>query len=67
MSSVSILLIPPSVLMIIYALLTDQSIGALFAAGIIPGLLVALSLSLAIWGMVSLNPALEERPLRLPL
>jgi tripartite ATP-independent transporter DctM subunit len=38
--------------------LTDQSIGALFAAGIIPGLLVALSLSLAIWGMVSLNPAL---------
>jgi len=52
------MLIPPSVLMIIYALLTDQSIGALFAAGVIPGLLVAGALSLAIWGMVSFNPAL---------
>jgi len=52
------MLIPPSVLMIIYALLTDQSIGALFAAGVMPGLLVAFALSLAIWVMVRLNPAL---------
>ncbi|MBO0765302.1 MAG: TRAP transporter large permease [Hyphomicrobiaceae bacterium] len=52
------MLIPPSVLMIIYALLTDQSIGALFAAGVAPGLLVAFALSLAIWVMVRLNPAL---------
>jgi C4-dicarboxylate transporter DctM subunit len=52
------MLIPPSVLMIIYALLTDQSIGALFAAGVAPGLLVAFALSLAIWAMVRLNPAL---------
>ena len=52
------MLIPPSVLMIIYALLTDQSIGALFAAGVLPGLLVSFALSLAIYIMVCLQPAL---------
>jgi len=52
------MLIPPSVLMIVYALLTDQSIGALFAAGVVPGLVVAFALSGAIWFMVWLNPEL---------
>ena len=33
------ILIPPSVIMVIYGIMTEQSIGALFAAGIIPGLL----------------------------
>lgn len=55
------MLIPPSVLMIVYALLTDESIGALFAAGVFPGLLVAFALSLAIWGMVYFNPELDGR------
>jgi tripartite ATP-independent transporter DctM subunit len=53
------MLIPPSVLMIIYALLTDQSIGALFAAGVFPGLLVSFALSLAIWVMVWFRPELD--------
>ena len=35
-------LIPPSILLVIYALLTEQSIGALFAAAMIPGVLAAL-------------------------
>lgn len=52
------MLIPPSVLMIVYALLTDQSIGALFAAGVLPGLLLAFALSAAIWLMVWLKPEL---------
>ena len=34
------MLIPPSILMIIYAVLTEQSVGDLFLAGIIPGLLL---------------------------
>jgi tripartite ATP-independent transporter DctM subunit len=38
-------IIPPSILMIIYAVLADASIGALFLAGIVPGLLIALGLS----------------------
>ena len=39
------ILIPPSVVMIVYAILTQQSIGKMFAAGILPGLL-AISLYL---------------------
>jgi len=39
-SSVLGMLIPPSLLFIIYGVLTEQSVGALFIAGIIPGLLL---------------------------
>ncbi|CUH68048.1 Neu5Ac permease [Thalassovita gelatinovora] len=35
------MLIPPSILMIVWAVLTEQSIGALFIAGLVPGLLLA--------------------------
>lgn len=35
------MLIPPSVLMIVWGILTEQSIGKIFAAGVIPGLLLA--------------------------
>ena len=35
------MLIPPSVLMIVWGILTEQSIGQIFAAGILPGLLLA--------------------------
>lgn len=41
-SAVLGLLIPPSVFMIVWAILTEQSVGRLFAAGVIPGLLLAL-------------------------
>jgi len=44
------ILIPPSITMIIYGVTTDQSIGKLFIAGIIPGLLLGGSLiAFAIW------------------
>jgi len=39
-SSVLGMLIPPSLLLIVYAILADQSIGELFSAGIVPGLLL---------------------------
>lgn len=35
------MLIPPSVVFIVYAIMTEQSIGKLFLAGIIPGILIA--------------------------
>ena len=35
------ILIPPSVILVIYGIMTEQSIGALFAAGVIPGLVAA--------------------------
>ncbi len=37
-------IIPPSIVMIIYATCTGESVGALFAAGFIPGLMIALAL-----------------------
>ena len=44
------ILIPPSITMIIYGITTDQSIGKLFIAGIIPGVLLGGSLiAFAIW------------------
>ena len=50
------MLIPPSILLIVYGVITEQSVGLLFAAGIMPGLLVALTLSLTIWGFAVVRP-----------
>lgn len=50
-------LIPPSVIMVIYALLTEQSIGRMFAAAILPGILATLLYMLAVWGQTLLDPA----------
>jgi len=47
-SSVLGMLIPPSVMLIIYAIITEQSVAALFKAGIVPGLLLALAYIIAI-------------------
>src|ERR687891_2601068 len=42
------IMIPPSTIMVIYGVFTETNIGALFAAGILPGLLGALLLCLAV-------------------
>ncbi|MDR1317838.1 MAG: TRAP transporter large permease [Spirochaetales bacterium] len=52
------MLIPPSVVFIVYALLTEQSIGELFLAGIVPGLFIALLFCLSIAWRCSRNPLL---------
>lgn len=39
-------IIPPSIPMVLYALVSDQSVGYLFAAGMLPGLLMALMMGL---------------------
>ena len=52
------MLIPPSVLMIVYGVMTEQAIGKLFVAGVVPGLVVTGVLSLGIWTMVYLKPHL---------
>ena len=43
------ILIPPSIVMVIYAVSTNSSIGKLFIAGVIPGLLLALLLLSVTW------------------
>jgi C4-dicarboxylate transporter DctM subunit len=57
-SSVLGMLIPPSVLMIVWAILTELSIGDLFLAGVIPGLLLTLFYILYIVGAAALRPEL---------
>ena len=47
-SSILGMLIPPSILMIVYGTLAEQSVGHLFIAGIIPGLLMTLAFTVAI-------------------
>ncbi|MCX7382754.1 MAG: TRAP transporter large permease subunit [Alphaproteobacteria bacterium] len=43
------ILIPPSIAMVLYAISTNTSIGALFIAGIVPGLMLATLLGLTTW------------------
>ena len=50
------ILIPPSAGFVIYAILTEQSIGRLFLAGVLPGLLLTLLFILAIWLVVARAP-----------
>jgi tripartite ATP-independent transporter DctM subunit len=51
------ILIPPSTLLVIYGIMTETSIGKLFAAGILPGLLMTLLLALAVAWTVHRDPA----------
>ncbi len=52
------ILIPPSVIFIVYGILTEQSIGKLFAAGILPGILLSILFMLTIYIRVKRNPSL---------
>ena len=51
------ILIPPSVILLIYGILTSTNIGQLFIAGIVPGLLAVVGYLLAIVIVTRLNPA----------
>lgn len=57
-SSVLGMLIPPSLLMIIYGVLAEESIGRMFIAGIIPGIVLAAGFVLLILCMTWLRPAM---------
>ncbi len=51
-------LIPPSVIFIVYGMATEQSIGKLFMAGIIPGIMLMLFYIITIWILTLRQPAL---------
>ncbi|MAQ20746.1 MAG: C4-dicarboxylate ABC transporter permease [Gammaproteobacteria bacterium] len=55
------ILIPPSLIFIFYGVMTETSIGALFIAGIIPGVITALMFSSIILIRCLLNPALGPK------
>jgi len=52
------ILIPPSVIMVLYAIMTEQSIGAMFAAGVLPGLMAMLFYMAAAAIVTARNPEL---------
>ncbi|WFC64829.1 TRAP transporter large permease, partial [Pseudomonas sp. REST10] len=60
------ILIPPSIVMVVYAAATEQSVGKLFMAGVIPGVLLGLVLMIAIYVVARIKklPALPRASLR---
>jgi tripartite ATP-independent transporter DctM subunit len=62
------ILIPPSVILIVYGIMTEQSIGKLFAAGFLPGLLEAflyiVTISIVCWRNPSLGPRGPKTPFK---
>ena len=60
------ILIPPSAGFVVYAILTEESIGQLFMAGVLPGIMLASLFILVIYVMTSVKPALgppAEKPM----
>ena len=55
-SSVLGMIIPPSAMLIIYSFIAEQSVGDMFLAGIIPGLMLAAAYIVAIWFMSKFTP-----------
>lgn len=55
-SSILGMLIPPSLLMIVYGVLAEVSIGNMFIAGVIPGIIIALGFSVMIWVYAAFFP-----------
>ena len=58
------ILIPPSIIMVIYALLTEQSIGRMFLAGLVPGFLAAGLYMATCYATAILKPAWAPRTAR---
>lgn len=65
-SSILGMLIPPSLLMIIYGVLAEVSIGKMFVAGVIPGIIIALGFVIMIFCLATFAPGyvydLDRRP-----
>ncbi|CDM42682.1 C4-dicarboxylate TRAP transporter large permease protein DctM [Ectopseudomonas oleovorans] len=60
------ILIPPSIVMVVYAAATEQSVGKLFMAGVIPGIMLGLVLMIAIYIVARIKklPALPRASFR---
>jgi C4-dicarboxylate transporter, DctM subunit len=66
-SSVLGMLIPPSLLFIVYGVLAEESVGRMFVAGIIPGIVLAFAFSLMIVAMAVFTPSFVGRLAAVPV
>ncbi len=55
-------IIPPSIALLLFGLITEQSVGALFIAALVPGVLGLVGYAVAVWLVVMLNPKLAGEP-----
>jgi C4-dicarboxylate transporter, DctM subunit len=55
------MLIPPSIALVLYGIIADVSIGSLLIGGVIPGILVMLTIMGTVWVLVMINPAAAPR------
>ena len=55
------MLIPPSIALVLYGIIADVSISALLIGGVIPGILVMLTIMLTVWALVMINPDAAPR------
>ncbi len=62
-SSILGMMIPPSLLLILYGIIAEQSVGRLFIAGIMPGLLLAFAFCVGIYLMARLAPGFTGTPI----
>ncbi len=61
------IMIPPSIPMVIYGVQTQTSIGQLFIAGIIPGIVTMFAYMITVWAWVSLRPGIAPRVAPTPI
>lgn len=61
------ILIPPSTVLIVYALLTEQSVGRLFLAGVLPGILLTLLFIITVFAFAVLHPEAGPPGERVPM
>ncbi len=65
------ILVPPSVVMVLYGMIARQPVSQLWLAGVIPGLLMATMFIIYIWARCKVNPALapivDDAELNMPL
>jgi C4-dicarboxylate transporter DctM subunit len=55
------MLIPPSIALVLYGIIADVSIGQLLVGGVIPGILVTLTIMATVWALVAIDPSAAPR------
>jgi len=55
------MLIPPSIMLVLYGIIADVNIGQLLIGGVIPGILVTLTIIATVWVLVTIDPARAPR------